>query len=71
MAENKELKTYNVAITETLRKIVAVEAFDEADARQRVSDGWKNADYILDAESFEGVEFHVVGESETEEAEKK
>jgi hypothetical protein len=36
-----------------------------------LSDAWKNAEYILDAESFQGVEFHVVGEADGDVDEKQ
>ena len=57
-------KQYRVLITETLQKTVIVEAASEQEAHQRVSDAWKNAEYILDADHFQGVEFHVLGESD-------
>ena len=57
-------KTYRVAITETLRRVVTVEAADEDDAHQKVSDAWHNTEYILEADDFEGVEFYVLGEGE-------
>lgn len=56
-------KKYRVAIIETLRRIVAVEADDPDQAEQIVSDGWHRSKYILDAEDFAEVEFEaVVGE---------
>lgn len=48
---------YEVTITETLQKNVTVEAGSQAEAEQIVSDRWKNGEYILDADSFSGVEF--------------
>ncbi|MCD8098038.1 MAG: DpnD/PcfM family protein [Lachnospiraceae bacterium] len=62
MAEYKEKKIYRVAIVEVLRRVVTVEAEDEFEAHQRVSDGWYNSEYILDSEDFDGAEFHVLGE---------
>ena len=29
-----------------------------------MSDAWKNAEYTLDADDFQGVEFHVLGEAD-------
>ena len=66
-----EKKEYRVLITETLQKTVIVEAASEQEAHRRVSDAWKNAEYILDAECFQGVEFHVVGETDADEADKR
>ena len=63
-------KTYNVLITETLQKTVLVEAETEQEAHRRVSDAWKNSEYILDADSFQGVEFHVTGEADGDSGEK-
>lgn len=65
-----ETKEYKVLITETLQKAVIVEAASEQEAHRRVSDAWKNAEYILDAESFQGVEFHVIGEADGDTGEK-
>ena len=62
MAE--ERKKYKVAVTELLRKVVVVEAKDEAEAHQRVSDAWQNGEYVLDGRDFDGAEFHVLGESD-------
>ena len=59
-----EKKMYKVAVTELLRKVVVVEARDEAEAHQRVSDAWQNGEYLLDGRDFDGAEFHVLGESD-------
>ena len=63
-------KEYKVLITETLQKTVIVEAESEAEAHTRVSDAWKNAEYILDSDNFQGVEFHVLGEVDGDDGEK-
>ena len=64
-------KQYKVLITETLQKTVLVEAASEQEAHKRASDAWKNAEYILDAETFQGVEFHVIGEADGDADEKR
>ena len=64
-------KTYKVLITETLQKTVLVEAETEQEAHRRVSDAWKNSEYILDTDSFRGVEFHVTGEADGDNGEKE
>ena len=64
------MKEYKVLITETLQMTVIVEAESEALAHTRASDAWKNAEYILDADHFQGVEFHVLGEADGDESEK-
>ena len=63
-------KEYKVLITETLQKTVIVQAATEQEAHKRASDAWKNAEYILDAECFQGVEFHVIGEADGDISEK-
>ena len=65
-----EKKEYKVLITGTLQKTVIVEAASESEAHRRAEDAWKNAEYLLDADSFQGVEFHVLGESDGNEADK-
>ena len=70
MSNQSEKKEYRVLITETHQKTVIVEATSESEAHRRAEDAWKNAEYILDEESFQGVEFHVLGESDGEEADK-
>ncbi len=64
MADRRKFK---VAVTELLRKVVVVEAKDETEAHQRVSDAWQNGEYTLDERDFDGAEFHVLGESDGEE----
>lgn len=51
------MRKYKVIITETLEKVVEVEARDKIEAEQIVSDAWHNSKYILDADNFTGVEF--------------
>ena len=51
------MKTYKVKITETLEKVVEVEAEDRDEAEQIVSDAWHNSEYILDADNFARVNF--------------
>jgi hypothetical protein len=55
------LKKYNVTITETLQKLVTVEAESREEAEQIVSDRWRNCEYVLGAEDYTGiVEFVAV-----------
>lgn len=53
------MKTYEVTITETLEMTVEVEAKNRLEAEQIISDRWRNGDYILDAETFQGVTFRA------------
>lgn len=67
MADKKRFK---VLITETLQKTVIVEAASEQEAHRRAIDAWKNAEYMLGAENFQGVEFHVSGEAADDDGDK-
>lgn len=51
---------FKVTITETLKRTVEVEAADQYEAEQMVSNGWHNCEYILTADNFTGVEFVAV-----------
>ena len=66
----KDKKTYKVAVTETLRRVVKVEAADETEAHQRTTDAWHNGEITLVAEDFDGVEFYVQGEADGAESDK-
>lgn len=60
----KDKKIYKVVITETLQKTVIVEAGSEREAHRRAEDAWRNSEYSLDENNFQGVEFHVCGEAD-------
>lgn len=51
------MKTYEVTITETLQKTVEVEANSREEAERQVEQRWNDSEYILDADSFFGVDF--------------
>ena len=55
------MKTFKVRITETLEKVVEVQAETENEALQLVDDNYRAAqdDYILGADNFTGVDFKV------------
>ena len=57
-------RKYRVTIVVTLKRTVEVEADDQYDAEQIVTDGWHNGEYILDndldADNFIDVEFVAV-----------
>ena len=57
---------YKVLVTETLQKTIVVEAASEKEASRRAEDAWKNTEYILDVNDFQGVEFYVLGETTPE-----
>lgn len=51
---------FKVTITETLKKIVEVDADNRQQAEQIVSDGWHRSEYILNADYFANVEFEAM-----------
>ena len=51
------INEFDVTITETLQKVVTVEANNQEEAEQIVSDKWYDSEYILYADNFTGVEF--------------
>ena len=55
-----KLRTFEVTITETLKLTVEVEARDQHEAEQIVSNNWRNSEYILDADNFVDVEFEAI-----------
>ena len=65
-----EKKRYKVLITETHQKTVVVDAATEQEAHQRAIDAWKNSEYLLNADDFQGVEFHVSGEAGDDDGDK-
>jgi len=59
-SEKASLREFEVRITETLQKTVVVEARDRQEAKDIVSNNWKNSEYILDADDFAGVKFETL-----------
>lgn len=55
---------YKVLVREILQKTVVVEAASKKEAARRAEDAWRNTEYILDVDDFEGAEFYVVGEAD-------
>ena len=55
---------YRVAITETRRKIVEVEASTAREAYVRTRDAYSNTEVTLDDSNFEGAEYFVLGSDE-------
>ena len=58
---------YKVAITEIKRRIVAVAAETETEAKTRTSDAWRTGELMLDENDFEGFEVYVMGEADPNE----
>ena len=57
------MKTFYIAVTETLNRIVEVHAEDEYEAIQKVSDAYYDGQVVLDSGDYVDVDFH----DETEE----
>lgn len=55
-----EMPKFSVEITETLQKVITVEAQDEAEALWKAEDMWKNEEYVLGSENFTGADFCIV-----------
>lgn len=54
------MRNYQVVITETLKMRVDIEADSPEEAEQLANDQWRNSEFILDADCFDGVEFNTV-----------
>lgn len=48
------MKRYYVSVTETLNKVVSVDAESKEEAVRKVQDAYDNSDIILDADNFAG-----------------
>lgn len=55
------MKSYEVEITETLRRTVTVEARDYDEAIDKVREAWRRSEYVLDADDFLEAGFEIVG----------
>lgn len=64
------MKTYQVTITETLQKTVEVEAGSKAEAEAIIEARWNDSEYILDADSFVGVDFSAAAEKRSRDYER-
>ena len=54
------MKSYNVEITETLRRTVTVEAHDYDEAISKVRNAWRRSEYVLDADDFLEAGFEII-----------
>lgn len=57
-------KEFRINIRETLETQVTVEAENKEDALREVEKRWKNGEYILDADNFQGVDFWMDGKED-------
>lgn len=53
------MKEYAVKITETLEKIVYVQADNPLEAEELAQENYNRSEYILDADNFVGASFEV------------
>ena len=53
------MQKFEVVITEVLQKTVTVSAASKEEAERIAETGWKNADYLLDADNFKEVLFSM------------
>lgn len=58
------MKEYCINIRETLETQVTVEAENEEDALREAERRWKDGEYILDADNFQGVDFWMDGKED-------
>ena len=58
------MKRYYVSVTETLNKVVSVDADSENEAVQKVQDAYNNSDIVLDYENFSGEMIELDGDQE-------
>ena len=56
-----KVKVFSVEITETLRRTVTVEAYDEQEAYNKVREAWIKSEYVLNADDFLEAGFEVTG----------
>ena len=58
------MKRYYVSVTETLNKVVSVDAESENEAVQKVQDAYNNSDIVLDYGNFSGEMIEVDDDQE-------
>ena len=58
------MKRYYVSVTETLNKVVSVDAESEKEAVQKVQDAYDGCDIVLDSENFAGEQIELDDDQE-------
>ena len=53
------MQKFQVVITEILQKVVVVFADSKEEAERTAELGWKNSDYVLEADDFKQVTFEA------------
>ena len=59
------MKRYYVSVTETLNKVVSVDAESKKDAEEKVRNAYRDCDIVLDSDNFAGEEIEVEEDDET------
>lgn len=54
------MKTFYIAVTETLKRTIEVHATDELEAIQKVSDAYHDEQIVLDSDDYVDVDFDNV-----------
>ena len=54
------MKTYRVVVTETLQRIVYVDAKSAEDAKRNVEERYHNEEIVLDSSDYQDTEIEVV-----------
>ena len=60
--ERSAKREFRINIRETLKTQVTIEAESEEEALREVERRWKDGEYILDADNFQGADFWADGE---------
>lgn len=53
------MKKYTIEITETLTRLVSIEAEDKYEAERIVREKYKSGEIVLDADDFVDCEIHI------------
>ena len=53
------MKIYKVSITETLSRLIEIEAPDKASALVEANRRWKDEGEVLNSDDFQGVDFQI------------
>jgi protein dpnD len=53
------MKKYTIEITETLTRLVSIEAEDKYEAERIVREKYKSGEIVLDADDFVDYEIHI------------
>ena len=54
------MKTYRVVVTETLQRIVYIDAKSAEEAKRNVEERYHNEEIVLDSSDYQGTEIEVV-----------